>query len=66
MATGEELSRYRRLRQDEIDSAALYRAMAEGESQPQLAEVYRRLAAVEERHAAFWEQALRRAGRPPG
>jgi VIT1/CCC1 family predicted Fe2+/Mn2+ transporter len=47
---------------DEIDSAALYRALAELEPDARLAEVYRRLAAAEERHAGFWEQRLRTAG----
>jgi vacuolar iron transporter family protein len=48
--------------QDEIDSAALYRALAELESDARVAEVYRRLAATEERHAGFWEERLRAAG----
>ena len=47
----EDIARYRTNFQDEIDSAALYRALGEVESQPQLAEVYRRLAEVEDRHA---------------
>ena len=50
--------------QDEVDSAALYRAVAEAETQPQLAEVYRKLAETEERHARFWEEKLRAAGAP--
>jgi VIT1/CCC1 family predicted Fe2+/Mn2+ transporter len=48
--------------QDEIDSAALYGALAELESDPRLAGVYRRMAAAEERHADFWEEKLRAAG----
>jgi VIT1/CCC1 family predicted Fe2+/Mn2+ transporter len=40
--------------QDELDSAALYDALAAGEKDPRLAEVYRRLAAVERRHADHW------------
>jgi VIT1/CCC1 family predicted Fe2+/Mn2+ transporter len=48
--------------QDEIDSAALYRALADVEPDPRLADVYRRLAATEERHAGFWEEKLRAAG----
>ena len=47
---------------DEIDSAALYRALAELESDRRLADVYGRLAATEERHAEFWEKKLRAAG----
>ncbi len=46
--------RYRANLQGEIDGAAVYRALAESESDPKLAEVFRRLAAVEEAHAEFW------------
>src|SRR5262245_21986060 len=48
--------------QDEIDSIALYGALADLESDPRLADLYRRLAAVEARHADFWEEKLRAAG----
>jgi VIT1/CCC1 family predicted Fe2+/Mn2+ transporter len=48
--------------QDEIDSIAMYGALADLESDPRLADLYRRLAAVEARHAAFWEEKLRAAG----
>src|SRR5712692_6340388 len=67
MTEREDLARYRANLQDEIDSAALYRTLADIEAQPQLAEVYRRLAMVEERHARFWEQRLQAAGQtvPP-
>lgn len=54
--------RYRANWQGELDSANVYRAMAEAERDPRLAEVYRRLAAVEESHLAFWEAKLRDAG----
>jgi VIT1/CCC1 family predicted Fe2+/Mn2+ transporter len=57
-------ARYTANWQDEIDSAALYRAIAEVESQPQLAEVYRKLAETEEAHARFWEEKLRASGTP--
>ena len=40
--------------QGEVDSAALYRTLAETEKNPQLAQVYRRLAAIEEAHAEYW------------
>jgi VIT1/CCC1 family predicted Fe2+/Mn2+ transporter len=46
----------------EIDSVALYGALADLEPDPRLADVYRRLAAAEERHAGFWEDKLRAAG----
>ena len=57
--TGE---RYRSNLQGEIDGAALYRALADTEENPQLAEVYRRLGAVEEAHAEFWRKELARVG----
>jgi vacuolar iron transporter family protein len=55
-------SRWRANLQDELDSAALYRQLAEVEDDERLAGVYRRLAEVEERHADFWERRLREAG----
>ena len=55
-------ARYRSNLQGEVDSAALYRALAEAEQNPQIAEVYRRLAAVEEAHAAFWRTQIERVG----
>lgn len=63
----QDTARYLVNRQDEIDSAYLYRAVADAEKQPQLAEVYRRLADTEEAHAKFWEEKLRAAGQtvPP-
>jgi VIT1/CCC1 family predicted Fe2+/Mn2+ transporter len=63
---GAEEARYLANRQGEIDSAAVYRAMAASESSPQLASVYERLAMVEERHLGFWEDKLRSIGRDPG
>ena len=62
MTSNKDIARYRENRQDEINSAALYRALAEIESQSQLAQIYLRLATVEERHAQFWERQLRAAG----
>jgi len=56
------VARYRSNLQGEVDSAALYRAMAEAESDSRLSEVYRRLAAVEEAHAEFWRKELQRRG----
>jgi VIT1/CCC1 family predicted Fe2+/Mn2+ transporter len=61
--TAEDYERYLANWQDEIDSAYLYRTVAEAEKDPQLAEVYRRLAASEEKHAAFWEERMKQAGR---
>src|SRR3984893_8399736 len=41
--------------QGEVDGAALYRTLAETEKNPQLAQVYRRRAAIEEAHAEYWK-----------
>lgn len=60
-------ARYRGNLQGEIDSASLYRALADVDTDPKLAEIYRRLAAVEESHAEYWRQQLRKRGaRIPG
>jgi len=59
------LERYRRNLQGEIDSAALYRALAQCESRPELGELYRRLAGIEERHANFWRAQFQQAGATP-
>lgn len=56
-------ARYRANLQGEVDSASLYRALAAAEPDAKLAEVYRRLAAVEEAHAAFWERRLEKLGK---
>ena len=47
--------RYTANLQGEVDSAALYRTLAQTEKNPQLAQVYRRLAAIEEAHAEYWK-----------
>ncbi len=62
MANDDSVARYRSNLQGEVDSAALYRAMAEAEPDAHLSEVYRRLAAVEEAHAEFWGKQLARIG----
>ncbi len=61
MTTHEALERYRRNFQEEIDSAVQYRAMAEAELDERTATTYRELAAIEEKHASFWEERLRKA-----
>jgi vacuolar iron transporter family protein len=55
--------RYRANLQGEVDSASLYRAMADAEPDPQLATVYGRLASVEDAHATFWRKRLETMGR---
>ena len=62
MADNAPAARYASNLQGEVDSAALYRAMAEAEPDPHLSEVYHRLAAVEEAHAEFWQKELARVG----
>jgi VIT1/CCC1 family predicted Fe2+/Mn2+ transporter len=59
-------ARYRANLQGEIDSAGLYRALAETEGDPKISEVYRRLSAVEEAHAQFWKGQLARIGAKVG
>lgn len=54
-----EIERYKNNRQKEIDGAALYHTLAETEKQPQMVEIYNRLAASEEKHAAVWEKKLK-------
>jgi vacuolar iron transporter family protein len=49
--------------QGEVDSAALYRTLSETEKNPELAQVYARLGAVEEAHAEFWKRKLAAIGR---
>ncbi len=48
--------------QDEADAAFLYRALAAVCPNPQAAEVYRKLADVEERHTGIWAGVLREHG----
>ena len=62
MSESEPAARYRANLQGEVDSASLYRALAEAEADPHLSEVYRRLAAVEEAHAEYWLKQLGRVG----
>jgi vacuolar iron transporter family protein len=54
-----DIDRYFANRQKEIDGAALYLALAESEKQPQMSELYIRLSASEEKHAAAWEKKLK-------
>lgn len=59
MSSNDTVTQYLDNRQKEIDGAALYAALAETEKQPQMAEVFKKLAASEEKHAAAWERKLR-------
>jgi VIT1/CCC1 family predicted Fe2+/Mn2+ transporter len=62
MAISEDrLALFEEMREDELDSAALYRALAAA-SDGRRRDVLSRLAVAEERHAWHWEKLLREAG----
>lgn len=66
-APAEDIRRWRANLQGEIDGAVVYRAMADGTADEQLAELYRHMAESEESHGALWRGRLEAAGqRPPG
>ena len=52
--------------QDEADAAYLYRLLAAAEPDRTKSDLYRRLAAVEDRHVEVWGRLLRDHGRDPG
>src|ERR1700674_3485805 len=61
-----DVNEQRRLKdnlQGEVDGAAVYAALAEAEKDPNVASIYRRLAAVERAHAEVWRSRLDRATR---
>lgn len=58
----EDVARWRANLQGEVDGTTIYRAMAASEREASLAEVYRKLAEAETRHATLWETKLRDAG----
>jgi len=58
----DDKTRYTANIQGEVDSASLYRALADAEAKPELSEIYRKLAAVEDDHAGFWARQLERIG----
>ncbi len=64
MTNNEDRKRFLANRQKEIDGAALYSAMAESESQPQMADLYRKFAQAEQGHAAAWDKRLSDLGGP--
>src|SRR5260370_41952820 len=61
-----DVERYRENWQDEVDSAAEYRAMASSETDPKIAKVYSNLAKMEEAQIGFWEGRLHAAGEKIG
>jgi vacuolar iron transporter family protein len=54
--------RYTANLQGEVDSAALYDTLSKAEKNPQLAQVYSRLAAIESAHAEFWKRQIEALG----
>ena len=66
MAQQADVERFWENWQDEVDSAAEYRAMAESEPDPKIAKVYSNLARMEEAHIGFWEEKLRSTGESVG
>jgi VIT1/CCC1 family predicted Fe2+/Mn2+ transporter len=56
------IDRYLDFLDDERNGAVLYTALAEVEKDASVAEVYRRMAGVERKHAVAWEERLREAG----
>ena len=60
-----DVDRWRRNLQGEVDGALIYRAMAAKAGDERLAELYRRMAESEDRHAALWRGQLDQAGAAP-
>lgn len=56
------VERYQGNLQAEREAVALYRALANAERDPHLAEIYTKMAEVEDRHAAVWEDRLHAIG----
>jgi vacuolar iron transporter family protein len=61
----DDLERYRENYLSEQEGVYLYRGIADVESDAHLAELYRRIAAIEQRHAAIWKGYLEGAGESP-
>jgi VIT1/CCC1 family predicted Fe2+/Mn2+ transporter len=59
--TGKDIERYRANYLSEQEGVYLYSKLAEIESDAHLAELYRHLAAIEQRHADLWKDYLSRA-----
>jgi VIT1/CCC1 family predicted Fe2+/Mn2+ transporter len=53
-ATSEDIDRWRRNLQGEVDGALIYRAMAANAGDERLSDLYARLAESEDRHAELW------------
>src|SRR5689334_9570101 len=62
MSDDNAAQRYAANLQGEVDGAALYRTLSQTEKNPELAQVYARLGAVEEAHAEFWKRKIEGIG----
>ena len=63
--TSSDVARYRANYLSEQEGVYLYSKLAEAESDAHLAELYRRIASVEQRHSDLWKAQLTRAGETP-
>ena len=64
MAIKSDIERYRTNYLAEQDGSELYQSLSKTERDPHLAELYRRMAETEQRHASIWADYLRKAGEP--
>jgi VIT1/CCC1 family predicted Fe2+/Mn2+ transporter len=62
MAVKSDIERYRANYLAEQEGSELYQKLAKTERDPHLAELYRRMAETEQRHAAVWADYLRKVG----
>jgi vacuolar iron transporter family protein len=62
MATKQDIKRYLVSWDDELNSVTLYNLLAQKESNPRIAGIYRHLAQVEQQHAELWAKKVRDAG----
>src|SRR5712691_6974794 len=60
-----DVARYRANYLSEQEGVYLYSKLAEAESDAHLAELYRRIASIEQRHSDLWKARLTRAGETP-
>lgn len=58
MAVKSEMERYQRSYRAEQEGSLLYQELAKVEPNPRLADLYRRMAETEQRHAAIWAEKL--------
>ena len=60
--SSDDIRRYRRNYQGEIDGVALYQRLARSERDPERAQIFLDLAATEKKHVKMWADRLREAG----